>query len=340
MGVDLGDLVEPREIELKELNSRTVAVDAFNTIYQFLSIIRQQDGAPLADDRGNVTSHLSGIIYRVTNLIEEGVKPVFVFDGKPPSFKAETIRARAEVREAARQMYEAAKAAGSAEASRYAQASTSINRQIVDDSKQLLGYMGIPYLVAPSEGEAQAAYMVLKGTADYVGSQDYDSLLFGAPRVVRNIAITGKRKVPRKNIYMDVKPEIIELPDVLSALGLSREELIDMAILIGTDYNPGIFKVGPKTAYKLVKKHGDDMPAILGELGQDIENWPAIKEFFLHPEVTDQYQVKWGKPEPEKIRQFLCDEHSFSVDRVDKVLERLTTAVSETTKQKTLSSWF
>ncbi len=340
MGVDLGDLVEPREIELKELNSRTVAVDAFNTIYQFLSIIRQQDGAPLADDRGNVTSHLSGIIYRVTNLIEEGVKPVFVFDGKPPSFKAETIRARAEVREAARQMYEAAKAAGSAEASRYAQASTSINRQIVDDSKQLLGYMGIPYLVAPSEGEAQAAHMVLKGTADYVGSQDYDSLLFGAPRVVRNIAITGKRKVPRKNIYMDVKPEIIELPDVLSALGLSREELIDMAILIGTDYNPGIFKVGPKTAYKLVKKHGDDMPAILGELEQDIENWPAIKEFFLHPEVTDQYQVKWGKPEPEKIRQFLCDEHSFSVDRVDKVLERLTTAVSETTKQKTLSSWF
>jgi flap endonuclease-1 len=268
------------------------------------------------------------------------VKPVFVFDGKPPSFKAETIKARAEVREAARQMYEAAKAAGSAEAYKYAQASTSINRQIVDDAKVLLGYMGIPYIVAPSEGEAQAAHMVIKGAADYVGSQDYDSLLFGAPRVVRNIAITGKRKVPRKNIYMDVKPEVIELPDVLSTLGLSREELIDMAILVGTDYNPGIFKVGPKTALKLVKKHGDNMPAILSELEQDIENWPAIKEFFLHPEVTDNYQVKWGKPEPAKIKQFLCEEHSFSVDRVDKVLERLTTAVSETTKQKTLSSWF
>ena len=115
---------------------------------------------------------------------------------------------------------------------------------------------------------------------------------------------------------------------------------IDMAIFMVTDYNPGIFKVGPKTALKLVKKHGDNMPAILAELEQDIENWPAIKEFFLHPEVTDSYQVKWGKPEPEKIKQFLCEEHSFSVDRVDKVLERLTMAVSETTKQKTLSSWF
>ena len=340
MGVDLGDLVEPREIELKELNNCTVAVDAYNTIYQFLSIIRQQDGAPLADDRGNVTSHLSGIIYRVTNLIEEGVKPVFVFDGKPPALKAETIKARAEVRQAARQMYEAARAAGSAEAYKYAQASTSINRQIVEDSKQLLGYMGIPYLVAPSEGEAQAAHMVIKGAADYVGSQDYDSLLFGAPRVVRNIAITGKRKVPRKNIYMDVKPEVLELKDVLSTLGITREELIDMGILVGTDYNPGIYKVGPKTALKLIKKHGDNMPAILDELGQNIENWEAIREFFLRPEVTDNYSVKWGKPEPEKIKHFLCEEHNFSADRVDKVLERLTKAVSETTRQKTLSSWF
>ena len=340
MGVDLSDLVTPSEIGLKELKDRTVAIDAYNTLYQFLSIIRQQDGAPLADDRGNVTSHLSGIIYRVTNLVEEGVKPVFVFDGKPPSFKAETIKARMEVREAAKQLYEAARASGSADAYRYAQASTSINKQIVSDAKELLGYMGIPFIVAPSEGEAQAAHMVSKGTADYVGSQDYDSLLFGAPRVVRNITITGKRKVPRKNIYMDVKPEVVELQGMLQALQLTRGELIVLAILVGTDYNPGIYKVGPKTALKLVKKHGDDMPAILDELGQTIENWQAIKEFFLKPNVTDDYNIKWGKPEPGKIRRFLCDEHSFSVDRVDKVLERLTKAVSETGKQKTLSSWF
>ncbi|HMK46629.1 MAG TPA: flap endonuclease-1 [Methanocella sp.] len=340
MGVDLSDLVTPSEIELKELKDRTVAIDAYNTLYQFLSIIRQQDGAPLADDRGNVTSHLSGIIYRVTNLVEEGVKPIFVFDGKPPSFKAETIKARMEVREAAKQLYEAARASGSVDAYRYAQASTSINKQIVSDSKELLSYMGIPFITAPSEGEAQAAHMVSKGAADYVGSQDYDSLLFGAPQVVRNITITGKRKVPRKNIYTNVKPEVIELQTVLQTLQLTRTELIILAILVGTDYNPGIYKVGPKTALKLVKKHSDNMPAILSELGQTIENWQTIKEFFLKPDVTDNYNIKWGKPEPEKVRQFLCEEHSFSADRVDKVLERLTKAVSETGKQKTLSSWF
>ncbi|OPY28619.1 MAG: Flap endonuclease 1 [Methanocella sp. PtaU1.Bin125] len=340
MGVDLGDLVEPREIELKELSNSTIAIDAFNTLYQFLSIIRQQDGAPLADDRGNVTSHLSGIIYRVTNLVEEGVKPVFVFDGKPPSFKAETIKARAEVREAARQMYEAARAAGSAEAYKYAQASTSINQQIIADAKELLGYMGIPFITAPSEGEAEASYMVIKGSADYVGSQDYDALLFGSPRVVRNITITGKRKLPRKNIMVDVKPEVLELKEVLSTLDITREQLIDLAILVGTDYNPGIYKVGPKTALKLVRKHPENMPAIFDEIGQTVENYEAIKQFFLHPDVTDKYEIKWGKPEPEKIKRFLCGEHSFSPERVDKVLERLVKAMSETKKQKTLSAWF
>jgi flap endonuclease-1 len=339
MGVDLSELVPQHEIELKELNGKIIAIDAFNTLYQFLSIIRQMDGTPLVDDKGEVTSHLSGIIYRVTNLVEQGIKPVFVFDGRPPVFKAETIRARVEIREAAKQMYEAAKASGSADAYKYAQASTSINAQIIKDSKELLGFMGIPYLVAPSEGEAQASYMVSKGSADYVGSQDFDSLLFGAPRMVRNIAITGKRKLPRKGIYVDVKPEVAELAEVLKTMDVTREQLVDMGILIGTDYNPGIYKVGPKTALKLVKKH-DNMQDILNELGQTIENYDAIREFFLHPPTTDEYSVKWGKPEPEKIKHFLCDEHSFSKERVDKVLERLETAVSEKAKQKTLSAWF
>lgn len=268
MGVDLSDLAPQHEIDLKELNGKVIAIDAFNTLYQFLSIIRQMDGTPLVDDKGEVTSHLSGIIYRVTNLVEQGIKPVFVFDGKPPVFKAETIKARVEIREAARQMYEAAKAAGSADAYKYAQASTSINAQIIKDSKELLGLMGIPYMVAPSEGEAQASYMVRKGAADYVGSQDFDSLLFGAPRMVRNIAITGRRKLPRKGVYVDVKPEVIELEEVLKALEITREQLVDMGILIGTDYNPGIYKVGPKTALKLVKKtqeHAGD----LGRAGTD-----------------------------------------------------------------------
>jgi flap endonuclease-1 len=237
-------------------------------------------------------------------------------------------------------MYEAARASGSTEAYKYAQASTSINQQIIADAKELLGYMGVPYLTAPSEGEAEASYMVIKGSADYVGSQDYDSLLFGSPRVVRNITITGKRKMPRKNIMIDVKPEVLELNEVLSKLEITREQLIDLAILVGTDYNPGIYKVGPKTALKLVKKHPNDMQAIFDELGQTVENYEGIKQFFLHPDVTDKYEIKWGKPEPEKIKRFLCEEHSFSPERVDKVLERLVKAMSETKKQKTLSAWF
>ncbi len=339
MGVDLTDLVPAHEISLVDLSGKVIAIDAFNTLYQFLSIIRQMDGTPLVDSRGDVTSHLSGIIYRVTNLVEQGIKPVFVFDGKPPVLKAETIKARHEIREAARQMYEAAKASGSAEAYKYAQASTSINAQIIKDSKELLGFMGVPFMVAPSEGEAQASYMVQKGAADYVGSQDYDSLLFGAPRMVRNVTITGRRKIPRRGVYVDVKPEIIELQEALDALEISREQLIDMGILVGTDFNPGIYKVGPKTALKLVKKH-PDMRAIFDELGQTIENYEAIRDFFLHPPVTDDYSVRWGNPEPDKIKHFLCDEHDFSPDRVEKVVERLDKAVTETGKQKTLSAWF
>ncbi len=339
MGVDLTDLVPEHETSLADLNGKVIAIDAFNTLYQFLSIIRQMDGTPLMDDKGEVTSHLSGVIYRVTNLVEQGIKPVFVFDGKPPVLKAETIKARREVREAAKQMYEAAKASGSAEAYKYAQASTSINAQIIKDSKELLGYMGVPYLIAPSEGEAQASYMAIKGDADFVGSQDYDSLLFGAPRMIRNVTITGRKKLPRRGVYVDVKPEIIELQEVLDTLGVTREQLIDMGILVGTDFNPGIFKVGPKTALKLVKKH-NIMQEILAELGQTIENYEAIKDFFLHPPVTDEYSIKWGKPEPEKIKHFLCDEHNFSPERVEKVVERLDKAVSETAKQKTLSAWF
>ncbi|HTX43716.1 MAG TPA: flap endonuclease-1 [Methanocella sp.] len=339
MGVDLTDLVPSHETSLVDLSGKVIAIDAFNTLYQFLSIIRQMDGTPLVDSKGEVTSHLSGIIYRVTNLVEQGIKPVFVFDGKPPVLKAETIKARQEIREAARQMYEAAKASGSAEAYKYAQASTSINARIIQDSKDLLEYMGVPYIVAPSEGEAQASYMVQKEAADYVGSQDYDSLLFGAPRMVRNVTITGRRKLPRKGVYVDVKPEIMELQEVLGTLEISREQLIDMGILVGTDFNPGVYKVGPKTALKLVKKH-PDMQAIFDELGQAIENYEAIRDFFLHPPVTDDYCVRWGRPEPGKIKHFLCDEHDFSEDRVEKVVERLDKAVSETGKQKTLSAWF
>ncbi len=338
MGTDIGDLLQKRKVEFSDLANRVIAIDAFNTLHQFLSIIRQRDGSPLVDSGGRVTSHLSGLLYRTASLVEAGIKPLFVFDGKPPDLKSDTLNRRSEIRESAREKWESSKAAGDLESAfKYAQASSKVNREIVEDSKYLLDIMGIPFVQAPCEGEAQAAHMVLKKDANCVASQDYDSFLFGAPIVIRNLAVTGKRKLPGKNVYVDVEPEIIELEETLNALGIDREQLIDIAICVGTDYNKGLEKVGPKTALKLIKKHGN-IHAVLREKGIEIEAVDKIREFFIHPEVTDDYEIKWGKPDSEKLIEFLCDNHDFSVDRVEKAAERLKAASGA--RQKTLDQWF
>jgi flap endonuclease-1 len=338
MGTDIGDLLLKRKVELSDLANRVIAIDAFNTLHQFLSIIRQRDGSLLIDSNGNVTSHLSGLLYRTTNLIEAGIRPVFVFDGKPPDLKARTLYKRKEVRESAWEKWETAKATGDLEAaSKYAQASSKVDSQIVEDAKYLLDLMGISWVQAPSEGEAQAAYMVLRKDADYVASQDYDSFLFGAPAVVRNLAITGKRKLPGKNVYVDVEIELIELKETLGELGISREQLIDIAICVGTDYNRGLEKVGPKTALKLIKKHGD-IYSLLQEKGIEIEALDSIKELFSRPEVTEDYELNWSKPKQEEIIEFLCEKHDFSRDRVEKAIDRLT--VASKGRQQTLDRWF
>jgi flap endonuclease-1 len=339
MGVDIGDILEKKQVGLDDLAHRTVAIDGYNTLYQFLSIIRQRDGTPLKDSRGNVTSHLSGILYRMTNLFEAGIKPVFVFDGKPPDFKADTISQRKKSRVEARIKWDEAKEKGlSEEAYKYAQASSKVDARIVEDSMQLLDFMGIPCVQAPSEGEAQAAYMVNKGDADYSASQDYDSLLFGAPRVVRNLTITGKRKLPGKNVYIDVEPESIDLMQNIKLLDIDRQQLIGIALCVGTDYNKGLEKVGPKTALKLIKQHGS-IHKVLEYRGETIDELDAKIDFFLNPPVTDAYELKWKSPQKEKIVDFLCKQHDFSEERVLKALDRLEKASKQQTQQ-TLDQWF
>ncbi len=338
MGTDIGDLLQKRKIELSDLSNRVVAVDAFNTLHQFLSIIRQRDGSPLVNSQGKVTSHLSGLLYRTASLVEAGIKPVFVFDGKPPEMKTGTLNRRKEIRESSKEKWENAKAEGNLEAAyKYAQASSKVDPDIIEDSKYLLDIMGIPWIQAPCEGEAQAAHMVLKKDADCVASQDYDSFLFGAPTVVRNLAATGKRKLPGKNVYVDVELEMIELEETLDALGINRDQLIDIAICVGTDYNKGLEKVGPKTALKLIKKHGN-IHAVLREKGMEIEALDSIQELFTHPDVTDDYEINWGKPDSEKLINFLCDENDFSEDRVVKAADRLKAASGA--RQQTLDQWF
>jgi len=203
MGVDLSDLIRPATRSLEDFRGKVLAIDAFNTLYQFLAIIRQPDGTPLQDRHGRVTSHLSGLIYRTSNFVAAGIKPVFVFDGKPPQRKARTIHARVEVKQRAEREWREAVEVGDLERARTKAMQTSrLTTEMVGQSQRLLDLLGIPWVQAPAEGEAQASAMARAGTAWGVASQDHDALLFGAPVLVKNLAITGRRKLPRKNVFV------------------------------------------------------------------------------------------------------------------------------------------
>ncbi len=342
MGVQLGDLVTPREVGFEELAGKRIAIDAFNTLYQFLSIIRQPTGEPLRDSSGRITSHLSGLLYRNANLIELGILPVYIFDGEPPELKHRVIKERNQLRERAREEWERAlKEERYDEAWSKAVQSAKLSEDMLSDARRLLSLLGIPYVDAPAEGEAQAAHMARKGDVFATGSQDYDSLLFGSPRLVRNLTITGKRKLPRKKMYVEVKPELIILEEVLRKLEISREQLIDIAILMGTDYNPGgVEGIGPKKAYSLVKEHGSAEKVLQAkgiEADFDVEE---IKRLFLHHSVSDDYRLEWKLPRRQEVIEFLCYERDFSKERVEKALDKMEKALRVTRAQRSLDSWF
>jgi flap endonuclease-1 len=340
MGVQIGEIVTAKEISLEELSGKVVAIDAMNMLHQFLSIIRQRDGEPLMDSKGRITSHLSGLFYRTANLVEMGIKPVYVFDGKPPSLKHLTLDKRTLSREEAEKKWKEALEAGDlTEARKFAQRAGKVTEEMVGQAKRLLQLMGVPWVQAPCEGEAQAAHLVKKGDAWASASQDYDSLLFGAPVLVRNLALTGKRKLPGKDAYVEVKPEQIELRNVLDALCISHEQLVDIGILVGTDFNEGVKGIGPKRALELVRKYGS-LERIVKEKLFEFEVDPLkVKELFLRHEVTDDYEIKWGEPNPEKIKEFLCEEFDFSEDRVQSGIEKLTKGKTRA-GQLSLERWF
>ncbi len=347
MGVNLKELI-PKEsrktVDLVELRGKTVSIDGYNALYQFLTAIRQPDGTPLMDSKGRITSHLSGLFYRTINLMEHGIKPVYVFDGKPPEIKAAEIARRKKVKEEAIKKYEEALAKGDLEAAkRYAQMASKLTEDMVEDAKKLLTAMGIPWVQAPAEGEAQAAYMAAKGDVWAAGSQDYDSLLFGTPRLIRNLTITGKRKLPRKDVYIEIKPEIILLDSVLEKLKISREQLIDIGILLGTDYNPeGVKGIGPKTALRLIKTYGSLEKALKVIKAEFPVDPLKIKKYFLNPPKTETYTIKWNEPDEKAVIEILVYEHDFSETRVKNALQRLLKAYRDhiKTRQLGLDMWF
>ena len=341
--MNLGNLVPKTKVDLKSLSGKSIAIDAYNALYQFLAIIRQPDGTPLKDSTGKITSHLSGLLYRTANLVEMGVKVVYVFDGVPPSLKEAEIKRRAKMKEEALVKYERALQEGKIEEARtYAQMTSRMKDYMAEDSKRLLTQMGVPWVQAPSEGEAQAAYMTGKAETNYCASQDYDSLLFGAPMLVRNVTISGRRKLPRKPVYVEVIPETVELDHVLKELGITREQLIDIGILVGTDFNPeGVKGIGPKTALKLIKQHGS-IEKLLPTLKE--AEFPAepqrIREIFLNPKVTDNYKLTWKDPNVEGVVDFLCRERDFSEERVRKALKKMTEGLRKAKGKVTLETWF
>jgi len=340
-----------KEISFSQIKGKKITIDAYNALYQFLAAIRQPDGTPLMDRKGNVTSHLSGLFYRTINLLEEGIIPIYVFDGKPPEFKLQEIERRRKAREEARKKLEQVKSeqvpVPRQELKKYAQASLVLTNEMVIQSKELLKAMGIPIVQAPSEGEAEAAFLNQKGYSYATGSQDYDSLLFGAVRLIRNLTVSGKRKLPGKEVYVEIKPEVIELEAVLKKLGITREQLIDIGILIGTDYNPdGVKGIGPKTAFQIIKKYGSIEKAIEKNAipKREIDfNYEEIRRFFLQPPVElPNYALDLGGIDEKRIIEILVKEHDFNEERVRNGISRLEKAIRfaiQASKQTGLDMW-
>ena len=344
MGVKkISELFQGTPIELEQLRQRKLAVDAYNIIYQFLASIRGYDGGLLTDSEGSVTSHLSGLLYRNARLIEKGIQLVYVFDGAPSKLKREEIQRRTKAKEKAIEEYEDALERGDMERARtVAQRTSKLTKPMVEDSKKLLDLMGIPVIEAPQEGESQAAHLVRTSKVYAVASQDYDSLLFGSPLLVRNLTLSGRRRIPRTNRYTTVNVELFNQRDLLQALEITREQLVDLSILIGTDFNPdGVRGVGPKTAYKYIKLHGDLETVLEKETKVELNaDYGAIREIFLNPPIVEDVSLKFKPIDIEKTIEFLCENKGFAKERVISTLQRAKKGQETALKQKSLDAFF
>jgi len=347
MGLQIGEIVPKKEIKLEDLKGKIIAVDAFNALYQFLANIRQPDGTPLMDHKRRITSHLSGLFYRTTNLMTKGLKLVYVFDGKPPELKAGTVSQRIARKEEARAKYEEAMTRGEKEEMfKYSRQALHLTDEMIEESKELLKALGLSVVQAPSEGEAQCAFMAKKHDAYAVASQDYDALAFGAPRLIQNLTLAKKRRLA-SGAFVSVMPELIELDNVFNVLQINHEQLICLAILVGTDFNPGGIKgIGPKKALQLVQQY--KVPSLLfnainklvqeGKVPEPEFEWHEIFELFKKPDVTTNYKIEFKKVDEKAVKRILCKEHDFSEERVDSALEKIYES-KEKASQKGLSDF-
>ena len=339
--MNLAPIILRQVISLKDLTGKSLAVDANNTLYQFLALIRTQDGSPLTAPDGSITSHLTGLLYRSTRLIcDYNMDLIFVFDGKPPECKVKEIEKRRRARERAIEEWRRALEAGDyAKAFSKAVMTSRLTKNMIEDAKRLLSLMGIPYVQAPGEAEAQAAYMAMKGDVWASSSRDYDSLLFGAPKLIRYLTISGMEFLPSLGISRRLEPELITLNELLNYYKITRRQLIDIAILIGTDFNDGVRGIGPKRALDLVRRYGE-----IEGLPEDVRvkvapNYEEVRRIFLEPNVDPEYSIHYEPLREEELYHFLCDRKGFSRDRVERAIKRLINHQSSR-RQRRLEEWF
>ncbi|MBU0758277.1 MAG: flap endonuclease-1 [Nanoarchaeota archaeon] len=341
MGTNLSAILVSQEIEFERLAGKKLVIDSSNIIYQYLSSIRQPDGTPLTDSNGNVTSHLSGLFFRTTRLMEKGIKLTFCFDGKAPDLKKKEQERRKALKIDAKEKYELAMEKQDIDMmKKYASRLSRLTPEIIAESKELIEALGLPIIQAPSEAEAQSAYMVKKG--DFYGSvsQDTDGLIFGATKLIKNLTISQKKKKKDALSFERVLPEEVDLAENLNNLGLDNEQLICLSMLVGTDFNIGGIKgIGPKKGLDLVKKHKKEFEILFKEAKWDEffdYPWKEVYDTIKFMPTIDDYSLDWKNVNSEKIMDIMVNRHEFSKERIKKALDKLV----KQQQQTGLGQWF
>ncbi|XP_043243195.1 flap endonuclease 1-like [Amphibalanus amphitrite] len=326
-----------KENEMKNFFGRKVAVDASMCMYQFLVAVRQE-GANLTSADGETTSHLMGMFYRTIRMVDNGIKPCYVFDGKPPEMKGGELAKRAERREEAQKALSQAEEQGNQQdIDKFSRRLVKVTKTHVDECKQLLKLMGIPFVEAPCEAEAQCAALVKAGKVYGTATEDMDALTFGSNVLLRHMTFSEARKMPIKEFH---------LSNVLAEAGLSQQEFIDLCILMGCDYCDSIRGIGPKRAIELIQKHRS-IETILQHLDKNKytvpEEWQfsEARRLFVEPEVADpaDIELKWVEPDEDGLVAFMCGDKGFNEERIRNGAKKLSKA-RNTTTQGRLDSFF
>ncbi|KAL1859613.1 Elongation of fatty acids protein 2 [Diaporthe australafricana] len=315
-----------KEGEIKNQFGRKVAIDASMSIYSFLIAVRS-DGQQLMNEDGETTSHLMGMFYRTLRICDNGIKPLYVFDGAPPKLKSGELARRYQRKQEANEGLEEAKETGTAEeVEKFSRRTVRVTKEHNAECQRLLKLMGIPYLIAPTEAEAQCAVLARAGKVYAAASEDMDTLCFDSPILLRHLTFSEQRKEPIQEIHLD---------KVMDGLNMDRKQFVDLCILLGCDYLDPIPKIGPHTALKLIREHGS-LEKIVESIQNDKkgkyaipDDWPYLdaRDLFFEPDVRSAddplCDFKWDKPDVDGLVQFLVNEKGFSEDRVRSGATRL-----------------